>query len=70
MARPERFERPTSGSGEHRIILTRYENCGLYYIRQRVTTTVLLFRHEQIIFTAEMWVPRANLSYNSYNTEE
>jgi hypothetical protein len=39
MARLGRLERPTSGSGEHGIVLTRYENIGLYYIRLADTTT-------------------------------
>ena len=41
VARPGRFERPTSCFGELRIILTRSENFGLYYIRSWVTTTAV-----------------------------
>jgi hypothetical protein len=39
MARLGRFERPTSGSGDLEVILTRCENFGLYYIPQADTTT-------------------------------
>jgi hypothetical protein len=38
VARLRGFEPPTSGSGDQGNDLTRYENFGLYDIRQRDTT--------------------------------
>ena len=53
MARLGRLERPTSGSGEHGNVLTRYENIGLYYIRLAVTTTLAWLNTEPFQKLAE-----------------